>query len=55
MAQTESVINVDDSDDNNKISPEQLIHFVDLVNTPKPTLSPTIRRIPLVSQTLTYL
>ncbi|CAG8660687.1 14918_t:CDS:2 [Dentiscutata erythropus] len=44
MAQTESVINVDDNDDNNKISPEQRIHFVDLVNTPKPTLT-TIKLI----------
>ncbi|KAF0528729.1 alpha/beta-hydrolase [Gigaspora margarita] len=57
MAQPDSVIidNLDENDGKNNISPEQLIHFVDLVNTPKPSLNPIIRRIPLISQSLTYL
>ncbi|CAG8508796.1 44649_t:CDS:2 [Gigaspora margarita] len=55
--QPDSVIidNLGENDGKNNISPEQLIHFVDLVNTPKPSLNPIIRRIPLISQSLTYL
>ncbi|CAG8748270.1 3561_t:CDS:2 [Cetraspora pellucida] len=54
MAQTEStsIVNIDEE---NKTPPEQLIHFIDLVNTPKPTLGLFLRRIPLVSQSLNYL
>ncbi|KAF0505907.1 alpha/beta-hydrolase [Gigaspora margarita] len=57
MAESDSVIidNLDEKDGKNNVSPEQLIHFVDLVNTPKPSLNPVIRRIPLISQSLTYL
>ncbi|CAG8696647.1 2611_t:CDS:2 [Cetraspora pellucida] len=54
MAQAES-ISIVNIEDENEIPPEQLIHFIDLVNTPKPTLGPFIRRIPLISQSLNYL
>ncbi|CAG8695362.1 1379_t:CDS:2 [Gigaspora margarita] len=57
MAQPDSVIidSLDENDEKNNISTEQLVHFVDLVNTPKPGLNPFIRKIPLISQSSTYL